>query len=149
MSSASPGDRRVADVMRREFVSVDRGDRIDFADRLMRLARIRHLPVLENERVVGILSNRDLLVASLSKLLKFDDADRHAFMHSVEVGEAMTHEPVTIAPDASLAEAARELVGRRIGCLVVQDAAGTAVGLLTETDLLRAAVEAPAGGGSG
>lgn len=129
--------------MRTQFVTVDKGGRIDLADRLMRLARIRHLPVLEDERVVGILSNRDLLVSSLSKVLKFGDVERHALLHAVDVSEVMTRDPVTIGPDASLTEAARELVTRKIGCLLVQDAEGTAVGLLTETDLLRAAVEAP------
>jgi acetoin utilization protein AcuB len=139
---ASPGERRVADVMRTQFVSVDKGENIDLVDRVMRLARIRHLPVFDDERVVGILSNRDLLVSSLSKVLKFGDAERRALLRAVDVSEVMTRDPVTIRPDASLTEAARELVTRRIGCLLVQDAEGTAVGLLTETDLLRAAVEA-------
>ncbi len=140
-----PGERRVSDVMRRDFVGVGRDDRIELADRLMRLARIRHLPVLEDGVVVGILSNRDLLVASLSKLLKFGEAERQAFLHAIEVSEAMSEDPVTIGPDRTLSEAAREMLARRIGCLVVTDERGTAVGLLTETDLLRAAIEpAPA-----
>ena len=140
--SGDPGARRVADVMRTQFVTVEKSARIDLADRLMRLARIRHLPVLEDERVVGMLSNRDLLVSSLSKVLKFGDAERRSFLHAVDVSEVMTPDPVTIDPDATLSEAAREFVTRKIGCLLVQDAEGTAVGLLTETDLLRAAVEA-------
>ncbi|TFG92108.1 MAG: CBS domain-containing protein, partial [Myxococcales bacterium] len=90
-------------------------------------------------RVVGIVTHRDLLAASLSKALSFDPAHRRTFLHSVDVGEVMTRDVVTVAPDATLDEAAALLIGRRIGCLPVAKPDGTLVGLVTETDLLRAA----------
>jgi CBS domain-containing protein len=100
---------------------------------------VRHLPVLEDGRVVGIVSQRDLLAASLSKALDFEARDRRTFLRSVDVGEVMSREVVTIAPEASLADAAALMLGRRIGCLPVVKPDGTLVGLVTETDLLRAA----------
>ena len=111
----------------------------------MRLARIRHLPVLRDDRVVGILSNRDLMVAALSKVLKFGDAERRAFLSAVEVGEIMTPDPVGIAPEATLSQAASRLVELRIGCLLVNDEEGATLGILTETDLLRAVADSGAG----
>ena len=132
-------DRTVAELMESEIVTLAAGDRLDLADDVMRLGRVRHIPVLDDGRVVGIVTHRDLLAASLSKTLAFDPAQRRTFMHSIDVGEVMSRDVVTIPPDATLDDAAALLLGRRIGCLPVVKSDGTLVGLVTETDLLRAA----------
>jgi CBS domain-containing protein len=133
------GDRQISEIMESEVVTLAATDRLDLADDVMRLGQVRHIPVLEDGRVVGIVTHRDLLAASLSKALAFDPQQRRTFMHSVDVGEVMVRDVVTIAPEATLAEAASLLLGRRIGCLPVVKPDGTLVGLVTETDLLRAA----------
>jgi CBS domain-containing membrane protein len=133
------GDRRVSEIMESEIVTLGASDRLDLADDVMRLGHVRHIPVLDDGRVVGIVTHRDLLAASLSKTLSFDPAHRRTFLHSVDVGEVMTRDVATVAPDATLDEAAALLLGRRIGCLPVAKPDGTLVGLVTETDLLRAA----------
>lgn len=130
---------RVQDVMQSEVVTLQRCDRLDLADDVMRLGRIRHMPVLASGRVVGIVSNRDLLAAGLSRALDFDGAQRRAFLHSVEVAEVMTAEVVTVAPRASVEAAATRMLEGRIGCLPVVGDDGGFVGIVTETDLLRAA----------
>ena len=129
---------RVEEVMARDVVSLGPSDRLDLADDVMRLGRIRHMPVLEGGRLVGIVSSRDLLAASLSKQLEFDVPERRTFLRSVVVSEAMTRDPVTIDPDATLREAAGLMLQHRIGCLPVTRPDGTFVGLVTETDLIRA-----------
>jgi len=131
--------RPVSDVMQREVVTLRADDRLDLADDIMRLGRVRHLPVLEGERLVGILSNRDLLAASLSKAMNFDPAERRTFMRSIDVREVMTKEVATVGPDLPLIQAARMMIRRKFGCLPVVSEAGALIGLLTETDLLRAA----------
>lgn len=131
--------RSVADIMRKDFVSLQEGDRLDFAEDVMRLGRIRHLPVLQQGRLAGIVSQRDLLAHSLSRTLDFDPQDRRSFLKSVDVSEAMTRDVVTVDPGTSLEEAARLLIRHQIGCLPVVGGDGVAVGLVTETDLLRAA----------
>jgi CBS domain-containing protein len=133
------GERPVSEVMRRDFVSLNRNDRLDFADEVMRYGRIRHLPVLDHGRVVGIVSNRDLLAASLTRVLSFSRNQRDTFLHSVEVAEVMTKDVCCVVPQTPLAEAAGLMLGRKIGCLVVVDHEDRPVGLVTETDLLRAA----------
>lgn len=132
-------ERRVSEVMESEIVTLAASDRLDLADDVMRLGQVRHIPVLDDGRLVGIVTHRDLLAASLSKALAFDPKQRRTFMHSVDVGEVMTRDVVTISPDATLDEAAALLLGRRIGCLPVVKPDATLVGLVTETDLLRAA----------
>jgi acetoin utilization protein AcuB len=126
--------------MRAEVATLAPGERLDLADDVMRLGRVRHMPVLEDGRVVGLVSTRDTLAASLTKALEFDPAARRAFLRSVEVSEVMTRDLVTVEPDATLREAAALMVQRKIGALPVVKPDGTMVGLITETDLLVAAL---------
>jgi CBS domain-containing protein len=130
--------RPVSEVMQREVVTLRAEDHLDLADDLMRLGRVRHMPVLEGERLVGVVSSHDLLAASLTKVLDFEPQHRRTFMRSIEVREAMSRDPVSVGPDTALSEAARILIERKLGCLPVVKG-DALVGLLTETDLLRAA----------
>jgi CBS domain-containing protein len=132
--------RRISEVMRREFTALRGGDRLDLVDQVMKLGRVRHLPVLDEAgRLLGIVSNRDLLEASLTSVLAFGPEQRRSFLHSVAVDEVMTRGVETIAPDETLVAAANRMVGHKIGCLPVVGPDGVMVGLLTETDLLAAA----------
>ena len=131
--------RTVSEIMRSEFVSLELADKLDFAQQIMQLGRIRHLPVLSQGRVVGIVSNRDLLAASLSKVLQLAREQRHSFLGMVEVAEVMTKEVETVPPETTLEEAARLMLRRKIGCLIVTKEDRLPLGLVTETDLLREA----------
>lgn len=136
-------NRPVSEIMRREVVTLAEGDSLAVGDDVMRLGRVRHLPVVsEDGRLVGLVSNRDLLEASLSKAIDFDAASRRSFLSSVDVAEVMTRDVATVGPDATLEEAASLLLARRIGCLPVVDENGVLRGLVTETDLLSAALVA-------
>ena len=134
-------DRRISDVMQTEVVSLAREDRLDLAEDITRLGRIRHMPVLEEGRLVGIVSSGDLLAASLSRALDFEPRQRRTFLRSVVASESMTSDVVTVRPDATLVEAASLLIRRQIGCLAVVKSDATFVGIATETDLLRALLE--------
>lgn len=138
------GKRRVSEVMRTEVVALGREDRLDLAEDIMRLGRIRHMPVLDDGRVVGLVSSRDLLASSLSKALDFEPDQRRTFLRSIDVGEVMSSQVVTVEPDTTLEEAARLMVDRQIGCVPVVKPDGQLVGLVTETDLVRAAFLEPA-----
>jgi CBS domain-containing protein len=132
--------RLVSEIMSSEVVTLAPHETLDLGQDIMRLGRVRHIPVVdESGRLVGIVSNRDLLEASLSKALDFDARSRRTFLRSVEAGEVMAKEVVAVGPEADLEEAARLLVQRKIGCLPVVDKDGTLLGLVTETDLLAAA----------
>jgi CBS domain-containing protein len=77
----------------------------------------------------------------VSAISQFDPSERRAFIRSVEVKEVMTATVETVPPHASLRDAGRTMLRLRIGCLPVVDDAGVFLGMLTETDLLRAALE--------
>ena len=134
----------VSEIMRSDFVSLREDDRLDLAEQVMKLGRVRHLPVLDvARRLVGIVSQRDLLRASLTSVLAFVPAERHTFLRSIDVAEVMTRDVHTVSPDTPLATAASRMIRHRIGCLPVVREDGTAVGLVTETDLLVAAYVGP------
>lgn len=134
---------RVEEIMQQEVATLSPDERLDLAEDIMHLGRVRHMPVLEDGRVVGLVSNRDLLAASLSRVLEFAREQRRTFMRSIAVSEVMTRSVHTVRPGTSARDAARRMVEQRIGCLPVTRDDGTLVGLLTETDLLRAAYLAP------
>jgi CBS domain-containing protein len=131
--------RPVSEIMRREVVTAAPKEKLDLTQDIMNLGRVRHMPVLDAGRVVGVLSHRDLLAASLTKALDFDQVSRRSFLRSVEVREVMAKDVVTVPPETPLADAARILIERKIGCLPVVGPAGALLGLVTETDLLSAA----------
>jgi CBS domain-containing protein len=129
------GATRVRDIMQTKLVTISAGDRLSTVEDIMRLGRVRHMPVVQGGRLVGVVSERDLLRASLSVLSEHHDAERRAFLHVVEIARVMSAPPVVIGPDASIEEAAFIMADRKIGCLpVVEDE--RLVGLLTETDVL-------------
>jgi len=132
-------DRNVSEIMRREVATLSPDEKLDLADDIMRLGRVRHMPVTKDSKVVGVVSTRDLMAASLSRALEFDWSERRTFLKSVTVSEAMSGEPITIEPETTLRDAAKLMLERKIGCLPVVEPDGTLLGLVTETDMLAAA----------
>lgn len=134
---------RVRDVMTPDPKTLGRNDQLSLADDLMAQERIRHLPVLDEDgALVGILSQRDLFRGALARALGYGETAQRRMLGMLAVKEVMTTQLVTVGPDAPIAEAARTMVDRKIGCLpVVED--GKLVGILTESDFV--ALLAPRG----
>jgi CBS domain-containing membrane protein len=134
--------RCVRDLMSPEVTSLGQNDALVIADDVMRLGRIRHMPVLDDdERLVGILSQRDLFRGALARSLGYGTHAQQRLLGQLMVKEVMTPSPITIAPDAPIADAARLMLQRKIGCLVVMEG-DRLVGLLTEGDFVSAVAEA-------
>ena len=132
---------KVKDVMNREVRTVQRNDQLGVADRLMKDERIRHLPVIdESGDVCAVVSQRDLFRGALLRALGYGSRAEDALLRQVVVKEAMSAELFTTTPETSVAEAARAMIERRVGCLPVLDA-GKLVGILTETDFVRLVAE--------
>jgi len=128
---------RVRDIMAAEVTTLKRNDKLTLADDVMQLGRIRHLPVLDDDgkEVVGILSQRDLFRGALALALGYGPHARRKIIDTILIKEVMTTEVITTSLETPLAEAARVLMKRKIGCLpVVKD--GHLVGILTEGDFV-------------
>ena len=100
------------------------------AHQVMREKGIRHLPVIDEGKLVGVVSQRDLY---LLETLRGVDAAREL------VEEAMSGEPYVVPPEAPLDEVAEEMARHRCGSALVVEA-GEVVGIFTSTDALRALV---------
>lgn len=126
----------VRDLMEKEVVTLNAGDTLDLADDIMRLGRIRHMPVTAHGKLVGILSQRDLFRAAISSVLELRPAAEREWLAKIPVREAMTTNVQTIGPAATVHEAVKLMLDKRIGCVpVVED--GKLVGLLSESDCMR------------
>jgi len=126
----------VRDLMQTEVVTLDAKDHLDLADSLMRLGRIRHMPVLSGGKLVGILSQRDLFRAGISAVLRLRPSAEREWLAKIPVREVMTSPVITARPDMSVREAVQLMLDHKIGCLPVVEK-GELVGLLSETDCLR------------
>ncbi|MDW8318869.1 MAG: CBS domain-containing protein [Anaerolineae bacterium] len=125
----------VRDVMTRDPVTVGPEEPIGAALELMRVGRFRHLPVVEGDRLVGIITDRDLRLATNSPLVLREKWYSDFILESIKVKACMTSDPITVTPDTPLLDAALIIQERRFGSLPVVEA-GKLVGILTETDLL-------------
>jgi CBS domain-containing protein len=133
---ATDADLTVRDIMTRDPIILGRNDTLDLAEDIMNLRRIRHMPVVDEGSIVGIVSQRDLFRSALVTALGFGRKTQTAVIKTIKIKEIMTEHVITISPDASVKEAARVMIDKKIGCLPVIDGENL-VGLLTETDILR------------
>ncbi len=125
----------VRDVMEEKVVTISVGDRLSTFEDIMTLGGVRHMPVVRAGRLVGVVSERDLLRASLSSLDPRRQ-ERRAFLEAIDISQVMSAPPVIVDADAPVEEAARVMADNKIGCLPVLRGEEL-VGMLTETDLLR------------
>jgi acetoin utilization protein AcuB len=131
----------VKERMTRDPITVKRDTPVDEALRIMQDKKIRRLPVVDDAgRLVGIVSQMDLLYASPSPATSLSIHEIHYLLSRLTVQEVMTKEVITVEEDTPLEEAARILVDNRIGGLPVMRE-GKLVGIITETDLFKIFLE--------
>lgn len=100
-------------------------------------SRIRHMPVVRDNVLVGIVTDRDLKRALPSVIAGATPEEYRAFMERTTVSEIMTHDPFTCEPETDLVEAVRIFVERKFGAIPVVEN-GRVVAILTQTDVMRA-----------
>ena len=131
---------RVRQVMTRDVTTLERNDKLVIADDVMRLGRIRHLPIVDSEgSLVGIVSQRDLFHSGLLRALGYGTHAQRQALDMVVIKEAMKSEVMTVPPDTLLSTAAAIMLERKIGCLVVVEN-GKIAGILTEADFVKLAL---------
>lgn len=135
-----PGAIQVREIMSTDLVTLTEDETLAHAQRCMARGRIRHLPVVRDGKLVGLLTHRDLLAASFSIFAEVDRGEQRRIFGSVPVVEAMHRDVVTVAPELPVREAARILIENKYGCLPVVGPAGELVGIVTEADFLHLTV---------
>jgi acetoin utilization protein AcuB len=127
--------------MKRDPITISPETGILEASRLLRQHKIRHLPVVKGGRLVGILTDRDLKRVSPSPATSLSVYEVNYLLDKLEAKEVMTKQVVSVTPKTTIEEAAKLLLAHKIGGLPVVEG-GMLVGVITETDVLEALVEA-------
>lgn len=130
------GAVKVEEIMISDPATLGRNDALDLADDIMRLGRIRHLPVVEEGVVVGVISQRDLFRSALASALGYGEKAQRGLMQTLLVKEVMTSPVLTVDPECPVREAARLMQEKKIGCLPVVRGQRL-VGIVTESDMLK------------
>jgi acetoin utilization protein AcuB len=111
-------------------------DTLEAANDLITLGRIRHIPILDNGRLVGILSQRQLLGPAATVMLGVKGKTKKALLKGFQIKDVMRFPVITTSANTTVKEAARLMAEKKVGCLPVVDE-GALIGLITATDILR------------
>ena len=103
--------------MRTSLITVMPDATLAHARELLHSHRIRHLPVVDADRLVGIVTDRDIRQASPSSTAGISSDQTVAFLAKIRVEEAMVRHVRTVSPYTPIEEAARLMIAHKIGCL--------------------------------
>jgi acetoin utilization protein AcuB len=127
---------KVRDRMTSDVITVGIDEPIRRLWGLVEEKRLRRFPVMKGDRLVGIITDRDLRNATASSIVLTEKKYHDFLLDSVKVDTIMTPNPRTIAPDADIKEAARTILEIQVGGLPVLEG-DRLVGIITETDLIK------------
>ena len=130
----------VEEIMTTELVTLRTSDSIETARNLMAEHNIRHIPIIDDDNVlIGLVTHRDVLAASRSKLDPVQDAQRVEFEATTPLKHIMTTEVEVVSEKMNLREAALRLQAHKYGCLPVVSQ-GKLKGIITDSDFVAVAI---------
>ncbi|MDD5307971.1 MAG: CBS domain-containing protein [Deltaproteobacteria bacterium] len=134
----------IADIMTRKVIYLREEDNLSRIEEGMERFNLRHFPVLDGDRIVGLITHKDILrIAVEQRLSQTPGAPGSHEPKSDEifVASVMTRDPITVDPQTPIVDAARILLKARFGCLPVVDGNRNVVGIVTEHDFLELLVD--------
>jgi len=123
--------------MNPNVITVDADDSMLDATKILKEHNIRHLPVLEKGKLVGVITDRDLKRASPSDATSLEAHELLYLIATIKVREIMTRNPITVPYNYTIEEAAQILLEAKISGMPVVDKAGDVIGTITQTDLFK------------
>jgi acetoin utilization protein AcuB len=130
----------VSEWMTRKVFSVKPDDSVSNVVRIIEEKHIKHIPVVEQGRLRGIVSDRDIKDYCPSKATSLDMYELHYLLAKTSAKEVMKKKVITAAPDMPVEEAAMVLYDKNIGCLPVIES-GKLVGIISDRDIFRALID--------
>jgi acetoin utilization protein AcuB len=133
-------DMLVRKKMKKDLITITKDERMTTARKIMKEKNIRHLPVVDGKKLIGLVTNMDIRKAEASPATSLEIRELHYLLDKLTAGEIMTRNVITISQDISVEEATTLLHDNKIGCLpVVED--GNLVGMITENDVMEILIE--------
>ncbi len=123
--------------MSKDVITVDVNDSMQDATRLLKEHNIRGLPVMENGKLVGIVTDRDLKKASASDATTLEIHELLYMISRIKIKDIMTKDPITIPLDYTIDEVAEVLLENKLSGAPVVDDKGQVVGIITQIDIFR------------
>jgi len=123
--------------MSKKVVTIDANDSMQVASQLLKEYKIHMLPVTKKDKLVGIVTDRDLKRASASDATTLDIHELLYLISKIKVKNIMTKDPVTVPPNFTVEETAEVLLNHKISGAPVLDHRGNIVGIITQSDLFR------------
>ena len=128
----------IKDWMAKDVLTVDENTSLMRATRIMKENNIRRLPVVSHGKLIGIITDRDVKDASPSKTTSLDIHELYYLLSEMKVKDVMTPSPLTLSGNDSLEKAAVIMLESKISGMPVVDEGGHLIGLISETDVLKA-----------
>jgi acetoin utilization protein AcuB len=131
-------DTHITDLMKSRVVTVEMDDSLSLAQSLMENASIHHLPVIDSQRrVVGMLSDRNLLRAISPFMNTAAETNRDLTIMRKPVHQIMSHHPITVSADCLLGATAQSMLDNNISALPVTEDDDRLIGIITWKDFIR------------
>jgi len=131
---------KVGSVMTKDVVTINVNDSLHNANNIFNSQKLRHLPVVANDHLVGILSQTDILRISFGNTFGEQNGGDEAIFDMLSINQVMKHSPVTVSSTDTLKEAAKVLAKKEFHALPVVDN-DRLVGIITTTDIINFFVE--------
>ena len=128
--------KEIKSFMQTRVVTVEMDDSLRIVKEIFDNTRFHHLLVVENSRLAGVLSDRDLLKALSPYVNTAAELPRDSATLNKRAHQIMSRKPITLPPDATLKEASTLLLEHRISCIPVVNALQEILGIVTWRDLL-------------
>ena len=132
---------RVKDYMTSDLVTIDPDTSLLEAQRLMGIKRIRSLPIMEEEKLVGLVTRTDMVKVEPSRFASPKNQEQSLAVLLQPVEKIMTRKILTIKPQENLMAVAKTMLENKIHCLPVLDGENQICGIITDSDLFRMVVK--------
>jgi len=132
-----PGKTIINEIMTKDLFTVQIDDKVLLADEIMKTQKVKHVPVLEGKKLVGVISDRGLKEYTLKQLYSFEDPlPDSARNRIIDFQSIMDKDIRVIYPEDGVLKAVEIMLKKKAGCLPVVDWSKNLVGMLTHTDVL-------------
>lgn len=130
-----------AEIMQKKVVSVGAASSLLDAASIMHEKNVRHLPIVEHNEVVGILSERDLRGFLEELYQSTQETSDGVRRKNISIGEVMQNKPLTVDPSTDIVDVIDLMIDNKIGAVVVADELGQLKGIISYEDILKLARE--------